>query len=498
MTDVPWPRPTTPVELDRLLREKLNLQLTHTPIMEGNTAPFAYLCHAFFEPPARAFRRGRAGPPRDCVVWANRGGGKTYLGAIATLLDMLFKPGISIRILGGSLEQSRRMHHYLAEFFAREDLARLVRGRTTRDRVHLTNGSTCEILAQSETSIRGTRVQKLRCDEVELFDPDLWEAAQLVTRSRTCDGVFVRGCIECFSTMHRPYGLMYRLVKQAAEGSRALFRWGVLDVLDRCTDEHVCRGPEEEACPLWDDCGGRAKARDASGSPSGHLLVSDAIDQKSRVDPMTWKSEMLCLRPSRTDTVLPEFDRAKHVISALPAGIEAGRQIAGMDFGYRSPTVVVWGTLTPDGVLTITDELVRTEMLLGEAIAKLTDLSRPVLEWIGVDPAGRGRQEQTGVSNIEVMRKAGLRVRWRTCGLAESLTLMRWRLAPGNARERPKLFIHERCTRLIESLECYHYPRDKPESLVPVKDGHDHAVDALRYLILNLDRPWAARQARYA
>lgn len=45
----------------------------------------------------------------DCVVWAARGTGKTFLGAVATLLDLVFKPGVQIKILGGSLEQSRRM-----------------------------------------------------------------------------------------------------------------------------------------------------------------------------------------------------------------------------------------------------------------------------------------------------------------------------------------------------------------------------------------------------
>ena len=39
------------------------------------------------------------------------------------------------------------------------------------------------VLAQSQRSVRGLRVQKLRCDEVELFDPAVWEAAQLTTRS---------------------------------------------------------------------------------------------------------------------------------------------------------------------------------------------------------------------------------------------------------------------------------------------------------------------------
>jgi len=70
------------------------------------------------------------------------------------------------------------------------------------------------------------------------------------------------------------------------------------------------------------------------------------------------------------------------------------------------------------------------------------------------------------------------------------------------ARLRPasgdtKLMIHQRCSKLIESLERYHYPADQPESLVPVKDGFDHAVDALRYLVANLDNPVRTAYSRY-
>src|SRR5690606_7299407 len=129
-----------------------------------------------------------------------------------TALDLIFKPGIEVRLLAGSLEQARRMHAHLRDLFDRPGPASMVEGRVTERRLRLTNGSQAEILAQSQTSVRGTRVQKLRCDEVELFDPDVWEAAQLVTRSKECGPVRVRGSIECLSTMHVPYGIMHDLV----------------------------------------------------------------------------------------------------------------------------------------------------------------------------------------------------------------------------------------------------------------------------------------------
>ena len=88
-------RPTTPDELHRFMQACLGLRIPRVRGGGGEErGPFAYVCDAYFDVPG------------DAVVWANRGGGKTMLGAAATLLDLLFKPGIDIRILGGSRAQT--------------------------------------------------------------------------------------------------------------------------------------------------------------------------------------------------------------------------------------------------------------------------------------------------------------------------------------------------------------------------------------------------------
>src|SRR5512140_713108 len=89
-------RPTSRDELHRWVAQVLGFDVPRQAVCPGHSAPFDYLAGAFFEEFTNA------------VVWANRGGGKTMLGAIATLLDAHFKGPVSIRILGGSLEQSRR------------------------------------------------------------------------------------------------------------------------------------------------------------------------------------------------------------------------------------------------------------------------------------------------------------------------------------------------------------------------------------------------------
>src|SRR4051812_32313915 len=76
-------------ELWLWVSEVLKLKMPRVPACPTHSAPFDYLRHAYFE------------PARDLVVWAPRGGGKTRLGAIATLLDLLHKDGVQVRILGG-------------------------------------------------------------------------------------------------------------------------------------------------------------------------------------------------------------------------------------------------------------------------------------------------------------------------------------------------------------------------------------------------------------
>lgn len=512
-------RPRSVGELRTFVDRWLGIRISGNAVVEGHQAPLEYLAHTFFEgtppraeaaaphvrgplllpawaasadrkeeafgPAQRALAQAVVDPGReriiaDCVVWANRGGGKTLLGAIATLLDLVYKDGIRIRILGGSMEQSQRMHEHLRGFLQLEAFAGLIAGKITDRRISLVNGSEVELLAQSQTSVRGTRVQKLRCDEVELFDPAVWEAAQLVTRSSMCGGVYVRGAIECLSTMHVPQGIMHTLVAQALLGSRRLFKWGVLDVLERCEPERSCT-----SCVLFTECQGRAKLGEPEAG--GHISIDDAVVMKSRVVQATWETEMLCTRVARSDTVFPEFRHDVHVVDAIPP--QEGRWIGGMDFGFRAPTVILWAMVDREGVVWVDQEWSVAGELMERHVQELQSPARPRLEWLAVDIAGTQGNHQTGQSNVELLRHAAVgTIRHKSAEVAHGLLLIRARLRSA-AGGPPRLYIHRRCRTLIESMERYSYEPD-PSSEKPLKGkGFDHAADALRYMVQMLDSP---------
>ncbi|MCZ6834476.1 MAG: hypothetical protein O7G85_01755 [Planctomycetota bacterium] len=468
-------RPLNDDVLHQWIKDMLGFEIPRTPLVTGHDAPFDYIRHAFFE---------EIHPEvRDCVVWANRGGGKTQLGAIATLLDMLFKPGIQVRILGGSLEQSSKMYRYLRTMIEVESLSMYIEGRLTGKALQLVNGSRVEVLSQSERAVRGTRIHRLRCDEVELFETEVWEAAQLVTRSGQCGEIFVQASIESLSTMHRPYGLMQKLVKKAAKQRRTVFRWSVLDTLVRCEPRRSC-----DTCALWDDCRGLAKEAD------GFVHIDDAIRQRHRVGLPIWRSEMLCDEPNRSDTVYPEFDVKVHVESFEPD--EGAVWLGGIDFGYRAPTALLWAFLDGEGVLRIIDEYAQRERTAEQVIEVVRGRSWPGFNWIGADPAGYQRSDQTGVSTISIWKKAGFTMKARASRIEDGVNGVRARLRKADGSVWMK--VHPRCVKLIESLTMYHYPSDQPESLVPIKDGQDHIADALRYLVVNLDREgWGVKVRKY-
>lgn len=499
-------RPRTPGQLHRFVKVVLGLDVPRQAISAAGTPPFAYLCHAFFERPTSelvaegADKQVANAQPTDAVVWANRGGGKTMLGATATLLDLLFKPGVQVRILGGSLEQASRMYEHLLALCDRPAVQGVLAGQPTQRRVQLVNGSTAAVLAQSQRSVRGVRVHKLRCDEVEEFDPEVWEAAQLVTRSGWCGDTFVHGSVEALSTMHRPLGLMSKLTQHGQHGQaaqrdgaagKAVFRWNYLDVIERCPASRPC-----EPCVLFRDCKGKAK------QAAGFVKIDDLVAQWHRTSLDMWAAEMTCERPRLSDRVYPNFELSRHVAATVGGGddgnVGEAIWVGGMDFGLRSPLVMLWGRVhgsdPATAVLHIVDEYIQAGKTLEqhlEAMAQQTKARQlGKLRWLGVDPAGHQRNSHTGLSDVQVLRSHGLSVRTRQSGIRPGIEQVRRRL------DRGTLVIHPRCAQLIEAMQGYHFDMHRLGSDEPVKDGPDHACDALRYMIVNLEAGEAPVQVR--
>lgn len=453
------PMLTNPDALHRYIQSKFGLNIPRQSICPHHRAPFDYLISAYFE------------PSTDLIIWGPRGGGKTRLAAVATVLDLLHKPGISIRILGGSLDQSLRMWEHLIPDLQSIDAKQLGESRSLSRKVTLKNKSTAAVLTQSQRAVRGLRVQKLRCDEVDMFDKSVWSAAQLVTRSCSIGKkklTHIKGTIEAFSTMHRLDGLMTELIDNAR--NIPIIRWCLLDVLESCPNERDCA-----TCPLHEECQGRAK------QAQGFFSIDDAIAMKRRVSRETWETEMLCLRPKLTGSVFPSFDPDRHVREEVQM---IGETWLAIDFGFANPFVCLW-VRTDGHLIHVLDEYQQPQRMVHEHIEFIRTKPYGQVTKVACDPAGNGRNDQTAQSNVALLKKEGFNVHSKRMGLIDSIELMRAALK--NGMNEARLFIHPRCKQLIRALRAYKYPDIGGE--LPIKDGvHDHLVDALRYLLINLDR----------
>ena len=469
-------RPATRRDLKNYVKVFLGIDIPDRKICAEHNSPMDYLWHSFSadfsaERPANG----------DAVVWANRTGGKTELAAIATLLDCVFKPSCQVRILAGSGEQAGRMYEYLTGFL-NGGFGDFLAGAVRKDRCRFANGSAVEVLTQSPASVRGQHIHKLRCDEVELFDENVFSAAKFTTHSTA--GLVA--AMEMISTMHRPCGLMQKIVSSAGGDGVPVFKWCLWEVIERCTGRNCSQ------CSLLVDCGGRAKRAD------GYLRIDDCITQMRRASRAGWEAEMLCKRPSLENVVFAEFDSTIHV---GPVDYDANLPLyRSLDFGFVNPFVCLWIQVDGEGVVRVIDEYVRSRATIdvhAEEIKGRTPGGEGRLAGTFCDPAGAGVNDVTGTSIIRELRSMGVAVRYRRSGILEGIELIRRAIRAGDGKSR--LVISPNCQRLIEAMQCYHYPDSVTAgSELPLKDGiYDHPIDSLRYFFVNYSRSAKATTRRY-
>ncbi|MBN1796280.1 MAG: hypothetical protein JW804_06375 [Sedimentisphaerales bacterium] len=477
-------RPQTKRNLKNYIKVFLGLDIPDKTICQEHNTPLDYLWHAFSSDfknnhstqyahlsavaSAKA-ERSTSIINADCIVWANRAGGKTELAAVATLLDCIFKPSCQIRILAGSGEQSMRMYEYFLNFL-RNGFAQYLQTPARKEKCTFENGSAVEVLNQSATSIRGWHIHKLRCDEVELFTNDVLNAAKFTTQTK--NGILA--AMEVISTMHRPYGQMQKLVSDAQKNNTPIFKWCIFETIEKCKNRSCSQ------CPLWNDC--RAKAKNAAG----YLKIDDVITQMKRSSRAGFESEMLCLRPSLENAVFSEFDPDIHV---KPLDYNPSLPLfRSIDFGFVNPFVCLWLQTDDNGTVRIIDEYIKSRVTINIHAKEIIDRTPCPQENVTAtfcDPAGAAANDVTGTSAVKELKNLGIKLRYRRSSILQGIELIRRAIKDGSRQS--KLIISPKCTKLIEALRCYHYPETSgnPTEL-PLKDGiYDHPIDALRYFFIN-------------
>jgi hypothetical protein len=201
------------------------------------------------------------------------------------------------------------------------------------------------------------------------------------------------------------------------------------------------------------------------------------------------------------DRVYDEFDPALHQLPyPFTWNRDAGRTYRGIDFGYRHP-YVIWAQMAPDGDLTVFAEWEGEDATIEQMVEGIRrvearmGMSELDIIWSGCDPAGAAMSD-IGKSSVDRLREHGFKLVW---GSSEVMTgVERIKSLLRDAAGRVRLRFTEEVPRLLYHLRHYRW---KPGRDEPDKDNeHDHAMDSLRYLIVNLygQRPASWSGARVA
>ena len=212
--------PKTKEDLANYLELFFGLKVASTSVCDGHCAPLDAIAASYFaESPV--------------VIWvASRGfGGKTRLLSALSKMEMML--GANITLLGGSGQQSRRIHQYVREAWEYEPeidgkkflspFTEMVPKQPNNWGAKTNKGNSIEALTASTKSARGAHPERLRLDEVDEMREDVYDSSLGQPMSNDTKGI--RGQTTISSTHQYPDGLMTRVLEEAAERGWPVYMW---------------------------------------------------------------------------------------------------------------------------------------------------------------------------------------------------------------------------------------------------------------------------------
>jgi hypothetical protein len=200
---------TSEANLAVFVKLAFGVTVPNTQVCPNHTTPWRAFCDAFF---ARS----------SVAVWhAARGfGGKSHLLALlAAVESVLLKAGVSV--LGGSGEQSARVLDHMRDLWGYRNAPRHhLLGDPARE-MRMAGGNVVRALMASSASVRGPHPQRLRLDEVDEMDLEIFDAAMGQPMSKP--GVPTQ--VVASSTHHYADGTMTEVLRRAADKGWPVHRW---------------------------------------------------------------------------------------------------------------------------------------------------------------------------------------------------------------------------------------------------------------------------------
>jgi hypothetical protein len=345
------------------------------------------------------------------------------------------------------------------------------------------------------------------------------------------------------STRKSSVGPVQKMIDEAEKTNTRVLHWNIIDTTESCEPErhlpaqpmvdlYVNRDqfltisqqdfddlplPEQDKftkhkgyagcvkCPIFAGCLGRLATEQKSTHTKMLKEIDSTIDEIKDADLDIIKSQLMCWEPSKSGLIYPRFDKAKHVISAQRmATMITGNHyedkmtqqelirmlmrlpnaqsmfFAGMDHGYTDPFSVVSGVVVGN-YLFVFDViyLLRVELNDRMRYCKNRLVWEPVIF-----------SDTASADANEAFSKYGFRLmNWSKGEINIGIESVRNKLFPA-PDEPPEVYILEgdACAPLVTEFQGYSWKVDAAGNTLDVPAPHqaDHALDALRYLIINL------------
>jgi hypothetical protein len=187
----------------------------------GVTIPDIQICPNHTTP-WRAFADAFFGTYSTTVWKASRGlGGKSFLLALLGVCEAAALAA-DVNVLGGSGEQSNRVHNYMRTFWEHPGApANLLVSDPTKRETRLEYGNVIQALLASQTSVRGPHPQRLRLDEVDEMELSILDAAT----GQTMGLGDIPSQTVMSSTHQYPNGTMTEVLRRAKEKGWPVYEW---------------------------------------------------------------------------------------------------------------------------------------------------------------------------------------------------------------------------------------------------------------------------------
>ena len=405
------------------------------------------------------------------VICAGRRWGKSVLSRMIVLKWALEKPGVYY-IVSPTYKQAKSIHWRDLQ----KEVPRLwvVKKNEVEMSLTLANGSIIELKgAENPDTLRGVKLRGLVIDEIASIRSWDWLWNEVLRPTLTdykAPAIFI-------ST---PKGYNH---------FHELFTRGMID-----------SGNYDEDYKSW-----------KFTSYENPFIPSDEVDKaRNELPEDTFEQEYMSDFRRHEGLIYKEFDRDIHTIPQfeIPA---SWRIFRGFDFGSNNPTVCLWVAEDEDNNLYIVDEYYEryqtTDYHAG--VVKSNKLNQQVIASYG-DPHGtqwlldfqaRGvyitaAEKQTGTANMS----------WVAFGIEKVQELLKPQIGHNimtphmQPREGglPQLFVTDNCTETLKEFEAYRWKEraSKDGTLNPLdvpEKADDHAMDALRYMVVSYRRRRSGR-----